>query len=240
MDKIQDVYQKLSLVYDPELDQSLTELGFIDDVLIYNDEVEVKFRLPTYWCSPNFAFIMAEDIYRYVNELNWVKDVKVQLIEHCASEEINKGVTNGKEFSEAIVNFGGSEGNLEELRMKFQIKAFYARQEKLIKYLIHHMGFSIEYIISMTIEDLQNQRLNGEGSLFRSKYVEKKNMFNHENQLAFTTPEGLGLTKDTFNEYLLGIKRTRISMEFNGHYCRGLLEARYNLSSSSKKVSVDQ
>jgi hypothetical protein len=39
--------------------------------------VEVVFRLPTYWCSPNFAFIIAEDIQKYVSELEWVRSVKV-------------------------------------------------------------------------------------------------------------------------------------------------------------------
>ncbi|MFK4998550.1 iron-sulfur cluster assembly protein [Bacillus sp. N9] len=73
MNKEKQVYEMLDKVYDPELDQPLTELGFIDRTIIKDDQVEVVFRLPTYWCSPNFAYIMAEDIKTYVSELNWVK-----------------------------------------------------------------------------------------------------------------------------------------------------------------------
>jgi metal-sulfur cluster biosynthetic enzyme len=48
MNKEQQVQEKLMCVYDPELDQTLPELGFIDHTEIKGDEVEVVFRLPTY------------------------------------------------------------------------------------------------------------------------------------------------------------------------------------------------
>ncbi|USK31607.1 iron-sulfur cluster assembly protein [Bacillus sp. F19] len=134
MNKEEQVYKRLDKVHDPELDQPLTELGFIDSIDIDQDSVEVIFRLPAYWCSSNFAFIMAEDINKYVSELGWVKEVKVNLIDHCASDEINNGVKDRKRFSESFSKLSG--GDLEELRQTFQIKAFYARQEKIIKYLL--------------------------------------------------------------------------------------------------------
>ena len=87
-----EIYHKLSLVEDPELDQPLTELGFISDVTIDDSRVHVIFRLPTYWCSPNFAFLMASGIYNRVKELNWVSSVTVSLKDHCASTEINEGL----------------------------------------------------------------------------------------------------------------------------------------------------
>ncbi len=69
--KEQQVYKQLDQVYDPELDQPLTELGFIDHTKIDGNQVQVVFRLPTYWCSPNFAFIMAEDIRTSISQLEW-------------------------------------------------------------------------------------------------------------------------------------------------------------------------
>lgn len=56
--------------------------------------------------------------------------------------------------------------------------------------------------------------------------------------MVFTTPEGEALTIESFSDYLLGAKRTRLSMEFNGHYCRGLLEARYKLPSIKEQEST--
>ncbi len=234
MNKEQQVYEMLNKVYDPELDQPLTDLDFIDRTVITNDEVEVVFRLPTYWCSPNFAFIMAEDIRKYVSELNWVKKVKVRLIDHCASDEINQGVTNGRKFSDSFGNEAG--GNLEEVRKTFEIKAFYGRQEKLIKHLLE-LGFSKETIRTLTMEELNKVELLEEGLDLKRRYLEKK-MKLPESLYAFPTPEGELLTQEEFDAYLLNLKRTRLSMEFNGQYCRGLLEARYQLPSNKKSVKV--
>ncbi|WP_034750795.1 iron-sulfur cluster assembly protein, partial [Halalkalibacter wakoensis] len=235
MNRESQVYEKLHLVNDPELDQSLTDLGFIDNILISGEKVEVVFRLPTYWCSPNFAFIMAEDIHHVVSELDWVEEVKVNLIDHCASDEINNGVINKKKFSESLEQFSSTGGNLEDLRHTFKIKAYYARQEKLIKYLLNSLEFSQEEIISLTIQQLKALSIPGEGQDLRARYLEKKGVFQHTSTLAIVTPEGKPLDIKGFSPYLLGIKRTRLSMEFNGHYCRGLLEARYNLPSTQQE-----
>lgn len=235
MNKEEQVYKMLDKVYDPELDQPLTTLGFIDRTVIEGDQVEVFFRLPTYWCSPNFAYIMAEDIQRYVSELDWVDEVKVNLIDHCASDEINHGTTEGKRFSESFSDL--SDGDLDELRMKFQIKAFYARQEKLIKYLLRN-GMSNKEIITLSLEGLHALDLSVEGQLLREQYLEKKNSFNHSNTFAITTPEDEALTEEGFKDYLQGAKFTRMNMEFNTHYCRVLLEARYDLPSDNELSAV--
>ncbi|MFS0646093.1 iron-sulfur cluster assembly protein [Siminovitchia sp. 179-K 8D1 HS] len=226
MTKVEQVYQMLEKVYDPELDEPLTDLNFIDRVEINGQSVHVVFRLPTYWCSPNFAYIMAEDIRKYVSELGWVTTVQVSLLDHCASDEINKGVTNGQSFNEVFS--GLSDGDLQGLRRIFDIKAYYARQEKLLKYLLNR-GMTEEEIIGLSIQKLKNLPLPEKGELLRDKYLEKKKALNHSSLRAVTTPEEEPLTKKNFKDYLRGAKRTRMSMEFNAHYCRGLLEARYNL-----------
>ncbi|MBS4210456.1 iron-sulfur cluster assembly protein [Bacillus sp. FJAT-50079] len=232
MNKEKQVYERLDKVYDPELDQPLTELGFIDRTIIKDDQVEVIFRLPTYWCSPNFAYIMAEDIKKYVSELHWVNQVTVNLIDHCASDEINQGVTDGKRFSES---FGGEAGgDLEEVRKTFQIKAFYARQEKMIKHLLSE-NMPKERIITLSFDELNGMGLSKEGQQLRERYVEKKTQLN-QSTYAFPTPEGEALNRDEFEDYVRNLKRTRLSMEFNGHYCRGLLEARYKLPSNEDKL----
>ena len=230
MNKKQEVLKKLDKVYDPELDEPLTDLNFIDAININDNDVEVVFRLPTYWCSPNFAFIMAEDIKIYVSELDWVKNIRVRLLDHSASEEINSGVTEGKQFSETFDGWSPSNGNLDDLRRTFRIKAFYSRQDRLVRFL-RNMDYSKENIISMTLDELKALPLAEEGSVLRDKYLEKKTELNHPktNIKAITDPEGKEISIEDISDYLLGIKSTRISMEFNGAYCKGLLETRYNL-----------
>jgi metal-sulfur cluster biosynthetic enzyme len=237
MNREKQVYEKLEKVYDPELDQPLTELGFIDRTVIKGAQVEVIFRLPTYWCSPNFAYIMAEDIQKFVFELDWVSEVKVTLLDHCASEEINQGASEGKRFSESFN--GLSDGDLDELRRTFLIKAFYARQEKLIKYLLR-TGMNKEEIISLSLQSLLELDLSLEGQLLREKYLEKRDSLKHSNKFAMTTPEDEALTLQGFEKYVQGAKFTRMNMEFNTHYCRGLLEARYDLPALSEITVVKE
>ncbi|WP_110926661.1 iron-sulfur cluster assembly protein [Bacillus massiliglaciei] len=226
MNKIEEVNAQLEKVYDPELDQSLPELGFIEGIVISKGKVKVIFRLPTYWCSPNFAYIMAEDIQAAITELDWVQEVEVNLIDHCASEEINKGANAGVSFSESFKKL--TDGNLGELRKTFNIKAYYARQEKLMRYLMK-TGMTRRRIIELTVNQLEAMTLDAEGREVRERYLEKKERLNHTSGIAVTTPEDKPLSEEEFMDYLHGAKRTRMNMEFNAYYCRGLLEARYGL-----------
>jgi metal-sulfur cluster biosynthetic enzyme len=58
------ILKRLDRVLDPELDQSVLELGFIEAIEAENGHLTVETQLPTSWCSPNFAYMMAEDIRR--------------------------------------------------------------------------------------------------------------------------------------------------------------------------------
>ena len=64
------VRQALDRVTDPELDEPVTDLRFIERLTIEQDGgVAIGFRLPTYWCAANFAFLMADDMRRAVGAL---------------------------------------------------------------------------------------------------------------------------------------------------------------------------
>ncbi|BCJ86899.1 iron-sulfur cluster assembly protein [Effusibacillus dendaii] len=235
MQQREEVFAKLAEVYDPELDQSLTELGFINQVAINGSDVTVSFRLPTYWCSPNFAFIMAEDIRDRISELPWVKKVAVCLEDHCASAEINEGVSNGKTFVETFPDM--SSGQLDELRKTFRVKAFVSRQERLLRHLIR-LGFTHSSILDLTIRDLlELPNLESEGIMLTKQYLSIRQALGYDNEpkkIAFIQSDGKKLDLESFPGYLANIRRTRLSMEFNGHYCRGLFETRYSMEPLSE------
>ncbi|MFB6135667.1 MAG: iron-sulfur cluster assembly protein [Halobacteriaceae archaeon] len=46
-------------VTDPELDRSLVDLGYVDEVAVDGGRATVRLTLPTAWCSPAFAWMMA-------------------------------------------------------------------------------------------------------------------------------------------------------------------------------------
>ena len=58
------VLEALGTVYDPELDEPITDLGFVGSVVVAGGAVAVRLRLPTPQCAPNFAFLMAADASR--------------------------------------------------------------------------------------------------------------------------------------------------------------------------------
>lgn len=221
-----EVYAKLDLVEDPELDESLTKLGFIHEVAIENDDVSVVFRLPTYWCSPNFAFLMASDIRDRVRELTWVKSVRVRLDDHCASEEISRGVTDEQNFADAFPDIRA--GELDELRQKFRVKSFMSRQERLFK-LLRANGWSDSEILQMTVADIVREIANDEEQL-RQRYLNIRaelGFSSDTSTAAFHTSSGAAISLDELPTYLLQLRRTRISQEFNTAYCRGLFNTRY-------------
>ena len=122
------VFEALGTVYDPELDEPITTLGFVGSCVVDGDDVSVRLRLPTPQCAPNFAFLMAADAAAAVRT---VADgsVSVVLEDHYTGEEINAAVNRGEGFSDAFP--GETAGDLRALRALFQRKALLARQSRL-------------------------------------------------------------------------------------------------------------
>ena len=75
----------LGTVRDPELDEPVTALGFVSSCTVSAaGVVEVRLRLPTYFCAPNFAFLMVADAYDAVSGVDGVRQAEVVLEDHFA------------------------------------------------------------------------------------------------------------------------------------------------------------
>ncbi len=124
------VFEALGTVYDPELDEPITTLGFVGSCVVDGGEVAVRLRLPTPQCAPNFAFLMAADAAAAVRAVAGVRSVSVVLEDHYTGAEINAAVNRGEGFSDAFP--GETEGDLDALRELFRRKALVARQARLL------------------------------------------------------------------------------------------------------------
>src|SRR5499427_6855951 len=83
----------LATVRDPELDEPITSLGFVASCTVSAaGDAQVRLRLPTYFCAPNFAFLMVADAYDAVSAVPGVRHAEIVLDEHFASDAINTGV----------------------------------------------------------------------------------------------------------------------------------------------------
>lgn len=225
-----EVWDRLSAVSDPELDEPITEMNFVERVEVSRDQrVRVEFRLPTYWCSPNFAFLMAFGIRSEVMALPWVRGMTVHLKDHCLGDEVNDGVNSGRSFHEIFAeNCDGA--ILEEVAEKFLAKAFDRRQEVMLLAL-KSMGRSPEDIVTMTLGALKRVRFTSDEALRQlPRYLAlltQKGLAVAEDDPAFPTWQGMAIAPDGLGDHLGRLRSTRINMEFNGALCRGLATTRY-------------
>ena len=224
LDRGMQVQACLSMVMDPELDESVTELGFITEVVLLGEgEVHISFRLPTYFCAANFAFLMADDMRLAVQALPWVTRVRVTLGEHMYAEAINKGVDEGSGFQAA---FGAeSEGNLDALRRTFELKAFQRRQAALLQYLID-AGHEPATFMLLDTAALPGLALDALGNLLVVRYLERRAVAGG-GQEAFVDTAGRVVSVDALPAHLRDIRRIAINAEFNGALCRGLQAERF-------------
>lgn len=215
----------LATVMDPELDEPVTELGFVTDVeLLEEGEVRIGFRLPTYWCAANFAFLMANDMRLAVEALPWVRRVHVQLHEHMYAEAINQGVADGNGFQ---ATFGtAAEGDLEALRRTFALKAFQRRQAALLEHLLA-AGGEAPALVSLDLEELEGlPLLDTEGKRLVERYLARRAVAGGGTR-AFVDTAGEPIAADAVPGHLRDLRRVGVNAEFNGALCRGLLAVRY-------------
>jgi metal-sulfur cluster biosynthetic enzyme len=228
------VWARLATVMDPELDESVTELNFVTHADVdAGNRVHIGFRLPTYWCAANFSYLMADDMRRAVAALDWVEGVEVTLGEHMYADKINAGLAQGRSFQET---FGEeADGDVEEVRQSFLVKAFQRRQYAILNYLVAACHSS-DALVAMTMAELEALELDAEGARLRQRYFDRRGVVGPAppDAQAFVVSDGSKLTGDGLTKYLSGLRRIGVNAEFNGALCRGLLAVRFDLETPLK------
>jgi len=224
--QIDEVWAALERVTDPEIDESVTKLEFVTRVEIAaGSRVRIEFRLPTYWCAPNFAFLMASDMRDAVEELPWVEEVSVELLYHFSATLINRSVALKQDFRDAFP--GETDGDLSQIRRLFLGKSYQRRQELLMRHALKS-GIDASWLIRATLRELKALPLDEEGGSFRSLYVfawRRIHIGYDDEQLAFMRIDREALNLGELKDYLRLMAGVRRTAEFNGLICRGLLAA---------------
>lgn len=215
----------LSGVRDPELDEPITDLEFVSGLEIRDADVFVRLRLPTYFCAPNFSYLMVADAKEAVLSVPGVSRARVVLEDHYASAEINSGVNDERGFEDAFE--GETEGpDLEGLRTTFQRKAFVSRQEQLCRALLAD-GRSPAELAEMALNDVPP---SGDFETYLERRAELGLDVSAEAPLV-VDPDGNRVPKGAVVQHLRYARLTRVSIEGNAGLCRGLLATRYGESS---------
>src|SRR3712207_2605146 len=217
------ILDALSGVRDPELDEPITDLDFVSGLELEDGAVCVRLRLPTYFCAPNFAYLMVADAKAAVLSVRGVRRARVVLDDHYASGEINVGVNEDKGFEVAFA--GETESpDLDELRGTFRRKSFVARQERLCRALLVE-GLTPEKLTEMQLREVPS-------SVELKKYLERRAELGLDvspEAPLVVDPDGKRVPKEAVIQHLRFARTVRVSVEGNAELCRGLLATRYGV-----------
>lgn len=221
-----DVWRALDTVLDPELDEPVTELDFVESCTVSGDGVAtVVLRLPTFFCAPNFSYLMVADAYDAVAAVPGVTRADVTLADHHASAEINGGVAAQAGFRTAFP--GAATAELDELRRTFFGKAALAGQDRLARPLVD-AGAGPEELALTVLGDLpasaELDRMRHRRAVLGLPHGDDAPLLVH--------PDGSGVGSAQVPLHLRRARLQRVGIEANGAYCSTLLHRRYPAATS--------
>lgn len=222
----------LGSVRDPELDEPITDLGFVTSCDVESGHAVIRLRLSTPLCAPNFAYLMTSDAYDAALAVDGVDSVDVQLQDHCDSEQINAGVAAQAGFVGTYRDEADTE--LEELRAVFYRKSHTARLDYACRELLAN-GWTLDTLPTATIKDLsatEQERL--------CRRRRDLGLPTGPDCLILTDHEGTPIAPEKVSLALRFARTTRVSIEGNSHICRELLRVRYPGSERDQKHRSDE
>ncbi|MCF6506648.1 iron-sulfur cluster assembly protein [Blastococcus sp. MG754426] len=215
-----DVRAALGAVVDPELDEPITDLGFVRSVSVTGGAVEVHLRLPTSFCAPNFAWLMASDARDAVAAVPGVASVLVELDDHHDSDLINRGLAAGAGYRGT---FGHeAEESLDELRATFARKAHTAAMERAVTALLRTDPAAD--VAALVLGDLPTGERTTEALLQRRAAL---GLPVDDDAPVLVDAHGTRPAPEAAALFLRRARSVRISIDGNAHFCRGLLTTRY-------------
>jgi metal-sulfur cluster biosynthetic enzyme len=219
------VWAALGTVLDPEIDEPITDLDFVASCTVSGDGsgdvvASVHLRLPTFFCAPNFSFLMVADAYDAVSAVDGVTRAEVVLDDHHAASEINGGVAAHAGFVSTFE--GEAVAELDEVRRYFLEKAVVAGQDRVARPLVD-AGAGPEELAELTLgaapasPDLD--RLRVRRAALGLPAGDDAPLLIH--------PDGSRVAAAQVPLHLRRARLTRAGLEANGDICRNILATRY-------------
>ena len=229
------VWSALGTVRDPELDEPLTELGFVSHCEVSpTGEALVRLRLPTYFCAPNFAFLMVADAYDAVSAVPGIRRTVVELTDHFAADVINSGVAARAGF---LGTFGDEAvDELDGLRADFVRKAVLAGTDRVCRAMVR-AGTDPASLAGLALGDAPEST---DRERLRARRRELGLPSTDRDPLVLDPATGAGVEEAGMRRHLGFARLTRVSQEANSGVCRGMLRARYPESQPTATQGQEQ
>jgi metal-sulfur cluster biosynthetic enzyme len=220
----------LATVRDPELDEPITSLGFVASCELDADgTARVRLRLPTYFCAPNFAFLMVADAFDAVRSVPGVVRADVVLEDHFAAEAINQGVAARAGFVAAFD--GEAVDELADLRAQFLRKAVLAGTDLVCRPLVA-AGAEPAQLVALTLGEVAG---GGELDRLRQRRAELGLPAGDDAPLLLDPWTGDAVQPAAVPLHLRRARTTRVSLDANAGVCRGMLRHRYPTSGEGEE-----
>ena len=212
----------LATVRDPELDEPITALGFVASCTVSCDgRARVRLRLPTYFCAPNFAFLMVADAYDALTGTPGVLSAEVELEDHFASDAINAGVAARAGF---VASFDGEAvAELGDLRAQFLRKAVMAGTDIVCRPLLA-AGATPERLRELTLGEVPP---SAELIRLRQRRTDLGLPAGDDAPLLIDPQTGAAVAADAVPLHLRKARVTRAGIDANTGICSGMLRHRY-------------
>lgn len=219
------VWAALGTVLDPEIDEPITALDFVASCTVSGDGAggavaSVHLRLPTFFCAPNFSFLMVADAYDAVSAVEGITRAEITLDGHHASTEINGGVAAHAGF---VGTFSGEAvAELDGLRRYFLEKAVIAGQDRVARPLVD-AGVGPEELAALSLgaapPSTDLDRLRARRAALGLPAADDAPLL--------ISPDGSRVAAAQVPLHLRRARLTRTGLEANGDICRNILSTRY-------------
>jgi metal-sulfur cluster biosynthetic enzyme len=212
----------LATVRDPELDTPITAMGFVASCTVSCEgRAVVRLRLPTFYCAPNFSYLMAADAYDALMGVPGVTAAEVILEDHFAADEINAGVAAQAGF---VASFNGEAvAELGELRAHFLRKAVLAGTHQVCRPLVD-AGVTPGELVALT---LGATPASPELDRLRARRSELGLPAGNDAWLLLDPTTGERIPEPGVPLHLRKARVTQAGIDANTSICSGMFKARY-------------
>lgn len=222
MSTVSRVLEALRRVHDPEVDKPVTEMGFIAAVVEDEHGVVVRMQLPTYFCAPNFTWLMVDDVRRAAEQVVGAGRARVELDGHFESDRITTGVRHGSGFVGAFE--GEATEDLDVLRDRFRRKTFLIRQEEVCR-AAEAVGVASDDLADLDLVDVACLDL-AEFARYLTTREELGIGCRHDDPF-LVAADGRPVGPERIRAHRRSASVMAISFEGNGHLCQALIGQRY-------------
>jgi metal-sulfur cluster biosynthetic enzyme len=212
----------LATVRDPELDTPITAMGFVASCVVSCEgRAVIRLRLPTFYCAPNFSYLMAADSYDAVMSVPGITAAEVILEDHFAAAEINAGVAAQAGF---VASFDGEAvSELDGLRGQFLRKAALAGTYQVCRPLVD-AGATPADLVAVTLGQVP---ASPELDRLRQRRADLGLPAGDDAWLLLNPDNGERVPEASVPLHLRKARVTQASIDANTSICSGMFKARY-------------